>query len=117
MALREEYFQLIADARFDLVRIPIRWHAHAMQDPPYTIDPAFFERIDWAVDQALDRKLIAIISLHHFDGLTTYPPDHRERFLSLWRQNAKHYRSCDPRLYIEPLNEPNGGLEGERWNA
>ncbi|MFH1085696.1 MAG: glycoside hydrolase family 5 protein [Chloroflexota bacterium] len=117
MTLQEDYFQLIKGAGFNLVRIPIRWSAHALAEPPYTIDPAFFARVDWAVEQALKRKLTTVINLHHYDELTAYPPNHKARFLAMWRQIAERYRGRDARLYFEPLNEPNGGLEGEVWNA
>jgi endoglucanase len=50
VTLEEEYFQTIKDAGFDAVRIPIRWSGYADDTPPYTIDPAFFERVDWAVE-------------------------------------------------------------------
>ena len=53
VVLEEEFFDLIADQGFDSVRIPIRWSAHAEVAAPYTIDPKFFERIDWAVENAL----------------------------------------------------------------
>jgi len=45
--LEERYFDLIKKAGFKTVRLPVRWSAHAQEMPPYTIDPAFFERIDW----------------------------------------------------------------------
>ena len=32
--------------------MPIRWSAHAALAAPYTIEPSFFERVDWAVNQA-----------------------------------------------------------------
>ena len=116
MTLQEDYFDLIKDAGFDLVRIPIRWSAHAAEEPPYTIDPAFFARIDWVIEQALRRKLITVINLHHYNELTIYPPNHRARFMAIWRQIAERYRDRDARLYFEPLNEPNGGLYGDVWN-
>jgi endoglucanase len=117
LVLQENHFALIAEAGFDLVRLPIRWTAHALEEQPYTIDPTFLARVDWAIGQALDRKLIAVINIHHFDDITLYPPAHKERFLALWRQLAEHYRDYDGRLWFEPLNEPNGPLDGERWNA
>src|SRR4051812_1424479 len=49
LTLEEGYFEAIKKAGFDSVRIPIRWSAHAKAESPYTIDPRFFERIDWAV--------------------------------------------------------------------
>jgi endoglucanase len=66
VALKEEYFSLIKSAGFDSVRIPIRWSAHASQTPPYTIDTAFFKRIDWAIDQALENNLQLVIDMEQY---------------------------------------------------
>ena len=33
---------------------------------PYTIDPTFFARVDWAVDQAQQRGLTIIVDVHHY---------------------------------------------------
>ena len=46
MIIQKEFIQLIADAGFESVRIPIRWNAHAMTTSPYTIDSSFIERVD-----------------------------------------------------------------------
>lgn len=116
VTLKEEYFQLIKDAGFDLVRIPIRWSAHAATTAPYTIEPSFFSRVDWAVEQSLSRKLAAVINMHHYDELAQNPAAHRERFLSLWQQIAEHYRNHPPNLLFEPLNEPHDKLTSGIWN-
>ena len=47
---RRKYFQAAKDAGFNSVRIPVRWSAHALAEPPYTIDPNFLKRVDWAVN-------------------------------------------------------------------
>lgn len=116
LVLEEEYFQLIADAGFDSVRIPIRWNAHAATEAPYTISPAIFERVDWAIEQSLERDLIPVINIHHYNALMEDPRGHSERFLALWRQIAEHYRDHDQRLYFELLNEPHNQLQGALWN-
>ncbi|HEY2148312.1 MAG TPA: cellulase family glycosylhydrolase, partial [Pirellulales bacterium] len=59
--LKESYFESIASAGFNSVRIPVRLSAHAAQSPPYAIDEKFFDRVDWAVDQALKRKLSVVL--------------------------------------------------------
>src|SRR5947207_10288721 len=65
MELKEEYFAAIQSAGFQSVRIPIKWSAHAKADAPYAIDRPFFERVDWAIEQALSRGLAAVINVHH----------------------------------------------------
>ncbi len=116
VVLSEEYFQLIKDAGLSGVRIPIRWSAHAATRAPYTIDPSFFARVDWAVDQALSRGLVVIVNMHHYEEIFREPAAHRERFLALWAQIAEHYKAYPADLLFEPLNEPNGALTSAVWN-
>lgn len=115
LTLKEEYFQAIKDAGFDSVRLPVRWSAHAMDEPPYTIDPAFFNRVDWAVNCALSRDLPVILNVHHYNELFSDPAKHKDRFLALWKQIAEHYRDYPDTLLFEPLNEPQGKLLSA-WN-
>lgn len=116
VTLQEEYFSLIKEAGFTAVRIPIRWPAHALPKAPYTISPTFFDRVDWAVEHALDQGLITIINIHHYDEFVNDPPAEYERFLALWRQIAEHYQEYDADLWFEILNEPHGRLDGALWN-
>jgi endoglucanase len=115
ITLREEYFQVIKEAGFNAVRIPVRWSAHADADAPYTIDAAFFKRVDWAIDQALSRDLVAVANIHHYEGMYRDPDKHLPRLKALWKQIAEHYRDRPDRLYFELLNEPEGKLTDERW--
>jgi len=68
-SLKEEYFRLISEAGFSGVRIPIRWSAHADTKAPYTIKKSLFDRVDWAVDQALSREL-AVVSEYTIPKIT-----------------------------------------------
>jgi endoglucanase len=117
MVLREEYFDLLRTAGFQSVRIPIRWSAHAAAEAPYTIDPTFFRRVDWAIDQALRRGLTVVINIHHYDEIFQDPDAHEARFTGIWRQIAERYRDRPDRLYFELLNEPHNRLTDERWNT
>jgi aryl-phospho-beta-D-glucosidase BglC (GH1 family) len=116
VVLKEEYFEKIKTAGFESVRIPIRWSSHAEESAPYRIDPKFFDRIDWAADQALKRRLVAILDMHHFDGIFEEPEKHEARFLALWQQIAEHYKDYPPALSFELLNEPHQNLTAEKWN-
>jgi len=116
VVLEEGYFDLIQSAGFDTVRIPVRWSAHAETSPPYRIDPKFFERVDWAVRAALQRRLRPVMNMHHYDGIMADPDAHRERFLALWQQIAEHYQGFPAALSLELLNEPHNKLSAEKWN-
>ncbi len=69
LTLQEEYFEQIKQAGFNSVRIPIRWATHTGPAPDFKVDPTYFERVDWAIDQALSRGLVAVINDHHDDDL------------------------------------------------
>ena len=116
VSLKEEYFEAIAKAGFNSVRVPIRWSAHAEKESPYTIDAKFFQRIDWVIEQALSRELAVIINVHHYEGMDRDPEACVPRFLGLWKQIADRYREKSDRLIFEVLNEPHEKLTEELWN-
>ena len=114
--LEEAYFDCISEAGFDSIRIPVRWSAHAGTQPPYRIDPDFLARVDWAVNQAISRKLVVIVNMHHYHEFMEAPEQHRERFLAIWKQLAEHYREYPSGLYFEIMNEPTHNVTAEMWN-
>ncbi|MFX0120454.1 MAG: glycoside hydrolase family 5 protein [Candidatus Hodarchaeota archaeon] len=114
--LKEKYFQLIKDAGFDFIRVPIRWSAHASSNDPYSISTEFFKRIDWVIDQSLSRNLTVIINIHHYEDLMNDPHVHKSRFLSIWRQISTRYQDYSENLYFELLNEPTYNLNSSLWN-
>jgi endoglucanase len=116
LVLQEEYFQLVEDAGFTAVRIPIRWNAHAGTSAPYTISPEFFDRIDWAVEQALSRGLAVVLDFHNYEELMLDPINNKGRFIGLWQQIAEHYQDYPDDLVFEFLNEPSGQLVASTWN-
>jgi endoglucanase len=117
MTLRAEFFKTIKDAGFDSVRLPVKWSAHAQAGPPYTIDPEFFARVDWAIDQALKNDLNIVVNVHHYDELTADPDRHLPRLVGLWEQIAARYKDRPAGVYFELLNEPHDKLNEARWNA
>lgn len=116
LTLKEEYFDKVKQAGFDSVRIPIRWSAHAERNEPYTVDPEFFRRVDWAVEQGLSRGLVVVINDHHNEDVYSDPAAEKPRFLALWKQISERYKDRPERLYFEILNEPHGKLDAATWN-
>lgn len=114
--LKAAYFECIADAGFDSIRLPIRWSAHAANEAPYSIEPEFFARVDWAIQHAQENGLVSIINIHHYETMMTDPLSQKERWLALWKQIADHYCEYPETLYFELLNEPNNQLTIDRWN-
>lgn len=115
VVLQEEFFPLIREAGFATVRVPIRWSAHALSEPPYSIEESFFERVDWVIANALDNDLNVVINMHHYEELFQDAKGHRDRFLALWDQIAMRYRDLPAAVVFEPLNEPHGALTPRVW--
>jgi endoglucanase len=61
VTLRDDYFAVIEQAGFTTVRVPIRWSSHASWTAPYTVDPAFWERIGWVIAESKTHHLNAIL--------------------------------------------------------
>lgn len=116
VTLKEEFFQLIHEAGFTAVRLPVRWSAHALAEAPYTIDPEFFKRVDWAVEQAFANDLAIVVNMHHYEEMALDPGGHQARFIAIWQQIAEHYQAYPNNLLFEPMNEPNGQVGARRWN-
>lgn len=114
--VQDDYMQIIADAGFDSVRIPIRWSAHADDDAPYTIDPDFMARIHEVVDMATDAGLNAIINIHHYEEMMIEPEANFERLTALWEQIAESFADAPETVLFELLNEPNSALTADIWN-
>jgi endoglucanase len=117
VTLKAEYFRAIKKAGFDSVRLPVKWSAHAKAIAPYTINPKFAERVDWAIDQALANKLKIIVNVHHYLEMDADPDKHMPRLVGLWEQIAERCKDRPTEVYFELLNEPHDKLDEEKWNA
>ena len=116
LTVQAEYFDLINEAGFDFVRLPVRWNTHAGQEWPYTIDPAFFTRVDEVVNWALESDLAIIVDFHHYEEMMWDPWSNKDRYLGIWKQVAEHYQEYPSTVLFELLNEPNDQLNASLWN-
>ncbi len=113
--IQAEDFPFIAQRGFDHVRIPIRFSGHASAESPYTIDAAFFSRVDTVLDQAAAANLAVVVDMHAYDELASDVATHRDRFVALWTQVAARYQSRPDTVAFELLNEPYSQLD-TTWN-
>jgi endoglucanase len=107
-----EHFRLIHEAGFSHVRINL----HPFRDCGTTITDAYFQTLDWAVEQALANKLMVILDFHEFNAMARDPNALKDRFLAMWTQLSEHCKSLPDSVLFEILNEPNGKLMPELWN-
>ena len=113
--IEAEDFPFIAQRGFDHVRIPIRFSGHALAESPYTIDAAFFSRVDTVLDQAAAAKLAVVVDMHAYDELASDAAGQRDRFVALWTQIAARYETRPDIVAFELLNEPYSQLD-TTWN-
>ena len=117
IVIEDWFFDVIADKGFESVRIPIRWSTNTSDNPPYTIDGQFILRVEEVVQQALERGLKVVITVHHFEALMNNPDGNTNKFYSIWEQIATNFKEYSNHLYFELLNEPEGNLSAEKWNV
>ncbi len=114
----------IAQAGFKSVRIPILWPAHMEASAPYTIDPAFFAKVDAVVSECLENGLAVILDNHYYPlisfGFTPQDlsySDNIDRMYSLWQQVSAHYKDySDDLLFFGLMNEPSLQLDPSLYN-
>ncbi len=124
--VRDEYIDAAAATGFRSVRLPVRWSNHAAPGSPYTLDPAFLVHVDTIVGKLLDKGLVVVLNMHHYRQLDGDTPDAGdvpvdtarldERFLTIWKQLAEHFKGRSDRLLFELYNEPHGRLSAAKWN-
>lgn len=118
MQLEESFFDLVKQGGFKTIRLPISWTHHTSKTAPYTVDPAFFTRIDWAITQATQRGLNLIVNVHHYDEFNANPQAEEARYLAIWQQIAERYKNQPSSVYFELLNEPHDAFSNnaQLWN-
>lgn len=122
--LADSEIKSIADAGFESIRLNVTWSKHAQKTAPYTIDPAFFAKVDHIVNECLKNNLAVSIDVHYYPYINCSEPEEgisfEENFVRLdclWQQIAQHYKDYpNDMLFFDLLNEPNMELGADRWN-
>jgi endoglucanase len=128
ISLSDELFDKAKEGGFATIRLPVRWSNYAQATAPYTIDAAFFQRVDYAINAATSRGMNIVINMHHHRQLCGEALDNGERsvdaaviderYIAMWSQIATRYKDQpNDRVLFEPYNEPNTNCNGARWNT
>lgn len=113
---QEKHFRLLKEAGFQNVRINLHPFRHLQKTNAWTLRPAWFQTLDWAVTQATAQGLQVILDFHEFNAMGEDPEGNRERFLAFWKQLAAHCQNAPNSVLFEILNEPNKKLTPALWN-
>ncbi len=117
--ITRELLQAVANAGFDVVRIPVTWSLFTSEGPDYLLDSSRLDRVEEVVGYARDAGLMAIINIHHdgADGFTEVEwltlddmsGAVEERFEAVWEQIAARFSDHDGQLIFESMNEIHDG--------
>ena len=117
-----EMIDAIADAGFDILRLPVTWttgtgsFVRVGPEPDYLIEPWFLARVEEIVNWALDNDMYVIINAHHDEWAYRVGPEalaqDGDMIVHLWTQIAEYFRDYSDRLIFLTMNEP----QGERHN-
>lgn len=112
--MKDKHFTLIKEAGFSNVRIVIMPFKFAKNNKDFKLAPSFFKTLDWAVEQALENDLMAIIDLHEHHAMQEDPIGIQPLFFAIWEQIAEHYKGHPSEVLFEIANEPN--MDPQIWN-
>lgn len=114
--IKDEYFQILKDAGFNSVRIPVRWQ-HNSDPVTHTVNPERLAGVKEDIQLAMDAGLAVIVNFHHYSELNeaannsdkapaAYEAE-KAHFFALWEQVAEEMNAFpDSLLVLELLNEP-----------
>ena len=118
-----EMIDTIADAGFNILRLPVTWttgmghFARVGPGPEYTIQPWFLNRVEEIANWALDNDMYVIINAHHDAWKYRVGPESlaqdQDMIVSLWTQIAQHFADYCDRVIFLTMNEPQG--ERHHW--
>ena len=111
-----KHFQLLKEAGFKSVRINLHPFRFMNATNQWTLPDSWFAVVDWALTNAHQQRLNAILDLHEYDAMGTDPERNKEKFLAFWRQLSAHCAREPDSVFFEILNEPSRKLTPHLWN-
>ena len=118
--ITEPLFDLLKDAGFSTVRIPVSWHDHI--DADGVISERWLSRVQQVVDWAMSKGLYVILNAHHDVMTGVYYPSSEYYETSaaftrgIWSQLAERFADYDEHLIFEPINEARQRDTDHEWS-
>lgn len=107
----KEMIDVVKNAGFNAVRIPVRWYPHVIdQNTMSEVRLDWLNRVKQVVDYCLDNDMYVILNTHHEDWLESHPLKSEEETVlmkerNLWRTIATYFRDYDEHLIFSGTNE------------
>ena len=102
----------IADAGFNVLRIPITWGTgdRVGNGPDYMVAQWFLERVEEVVNWGLENDMYVILNTHHENEWLSFTDSgyiaNSPKISAIWAQIAGHFQGYGDKLIFETLNEP-----------
>lgn len=124
LVVEEKDFDAIHDAGFYHIRITAQLVPHLfMSGDTYELDQSYLTRLDWAIDNILQRDMIAILDFQDLlpDETYAFASEQDEiqceqKFLAVWEILSERYKNYPSGLYFELMNEPHIPITPDMWN-
>jgi endoglucanase len=108
-------FKIIRAGGFQTVRVNLLAFDHMRV--ANRLDSGWLNTLDTVVNQATAAGLNVILDEHDYESCGADPDGCRSELLAFWEQIGSRYRNAPSSVLFEILNEPNGALTPDRWNA
>lgn len=117
-----EQIRMLADAGFDMLRLPVTWDGHFDPDRDCLLEKAWLDRVQEIVGWGLAEGMTVVLNTHHeFRWLRpelSLLSDVLPVFCMLWKRIGEAFRDFDSRLVLQGTNEPNlMGGENCAWGS
>ncbi len=101
---------------YNTVRIPVAWSNMMADDGTYTINDAYFDRVETIMNYAFNEKMYVIVNMHYdsgwwarFGSTKAYEREEAmKKFKSMWTQIANRFKEYSDYLIFESANEELG---------
>ncbi len=108
----KDLIENIAGQGYNSIRIPVTFDERMLEDGDYTIDSDFLDRVDQAIQWALEEDMYVMINVHHDSwtwieaGMQENHDETLDRYRSIWTQLSEHFKDYSMNLMFESINEP-----------
>lgn len=120
LAISESDLVRVRAVGFQTIRLPVAWAEYASTTAPYLIDDEIFKKVDVVIQLALLNDFFVVLDFHGFKEGSLEGDSQLDRFVSIWKQIAEHYKTSSDKVVFELINEPSGALTASvlsRWEG
>lgn len=116
----EKLIHTVIDEGFNVIRIPVTWNDHILEEENYKITDSWMNRVQEIVDYAYSHGAYVILNAHHESWYYPYYENEEkasEMLKRVWEQIAERFADYDEHLVFEGMNEPRKVGTPVEWNG